>query len=432
MRITVAVNGTRGDAQPAVILAGALAARGHDVRVGVPPNLIGLAATLGVTAGKFGHDTRAHLERVRQVRTAAGRNPIRRARAVAAINHTGWSETAADLGALTTGADAIVTGFTTELIALPFAEALGIPLVSLHHAPVRPNSSVGPLPQLPGALGGPLVPAQWSAAELLVRMATRRQEAALRERLGVRPATEPLSRLIEGNPGVEIQAYDPMFAITGDPRWETSVRPRPAVGFIELARQAMTTATDPALDAWLDAGSAPVYFGFGSMPVRDSQATVTAMITAARRVGRRALICTGWSSARVSVPAGDDVFFTDTVDHHAVLGRCAAAVHHGGAGTTALALRHGIPSVICWFGADQPFWGAQLRRAGAGVTMPVTRLTADSLENALHTVDTDMVRRRALNAARAMVGADVALDAAVTAVETAVGEPGVPVRRVAR
>lgn len=87
----------------------------------------------------------------------------------------------------------------------------------------------------------------------------------------------------------------------------------------------------------------------------------------------------------MSVPAGDDVFFTDTVDHHAVLGRCAAAVHHGGAGTTALALRHGIPSVICWFGADQPFWGAQLRRAGAGVTMPVTRLTADSLENALRT-----------------------------------------------
>lgn len=105
--------------------------------------------------------------------------------------------------------------------------------------------------------------------------------------------------------------------------------------------------------------------------------------------------------------------------------------------STTAARRHRIgpaarhPSVICWFGADQPFWGAQLRRAGAGVTMP-TRLTADSLENALHTVDTDMVRRRALNAARAMVGADVALDAAVTAVETAVGEPGVPVRRVAR
>ena len=432
MRITVAVNGTRGDVQPAVILAGALAERGHDVRIGVPPNLIGLAAALGMPAEKFGYDTRAHLERVRRVRTAAGRNPVRRARAVAEVNHTGWSDSAADLATLTAGADAIVTGFTTEAIALPFAEALGVPLISLHHAPVRPNSSVGPLPQLPGALGGPLVPAQWKAAEHLVRMATRRQEAALRKRLGVRPAGAPLSRLIEGNPGVEIQAYDPMFAITGDARWDGSVRPRPAVGFLEPGRPGKGGPTDPALGAWLDAGTAPVYFGFGSMPVRDSQATVTAMMTAARRVGRRALICAGWSSAPGSVPAGDDVFFADAVDHHAVFGRCAAAVHHGGAGTTAVALRHGIPSMICWFGADQPFWGARLRRAGAGVSMPVTRLTADSLAAALRRVDTDMVRRRTLNAARAMVGADEALERSVTAVESVIGEPHVPMREAAR
>ncbi|MBD0021544.1 MULTISPECIES: glycosyltransferase [Gordonia] len=430
MRITMAVNGTRGDIQPAVILAGALAARGHDVRVGVPPNLIGLAAHLGVPARAFGYDTRAHLEEVRRVRNEAGRNPLRRVQAVAAVNRTGWSDSVDDLADLTAGADAIITGFTTEAIALPFAEALRIPLISLHHAPVRANARVGPLPQLPGALGGPLVPAQWAAAEQLMRLATRGQEAALRARLGVRPAGAPLAGLIAGNAGIEIQAYDPMFAITGDSRWDASPRPRPVVGFIDLAVR--HSGPDPALDAWLEAGGPPVYFGFGSMPIRDSQSTVSAMVRAARRIGRRALICAGWSGPPENVPSGADVYFAETVDHHSVLSRCAAAVHHGGAGTTAAALRHGVPSVVCWFGADQPFWGAQLRRVGAGMSMPVRKLTVDALESALRAIDTDVSRRRASNAARALVGPDEALAEAVAAVETVTGRSADRVREVAR
>jgi sterol 3beta-glucosyltransferase/vancomycin aglycone glucosyltransferase len=51
--------------------------------------------------------------------------------------------------------------------------------------------------------------------------------------------------------------------------------------------------------------------------------------------------------------------------HGKLLPRCAAIVHHGGAGTTHAALRAGRPSVILAFIFEQKLWGRHARRAGA-------------------------------------------------------------------
>jgi len=52
------------------------------------------------------------------------------------------------------------------------------------------------------------------------------------------------------------------------------------------------------------------------------------------------------------------------VPHELVFTRCAVIVHHGGAGTTAAAVRAGRPQVICQFVADQPFWCRRMRHLG--------------------------------------------------------------------
>jgi UDP:flavonoid glycosyltransferase YjiC (YdhE family) len=54
------------------------------------------------------------------------------------------------------------------------------------------------------------------------------------------------------------------------------------------------------------------------------------------------------------------------LDHDSVLGRCRAAVHHGGAGTTAASLQAGLPTVVCSVFADQPFWGTRVVDNGVG------------------------------------------------------------------
>jgi UDP:flavonoid glycosyltransferase YjiC (YdhE family) len=70
--------------------------------------------------------------------------------------------------------------------------------------------------------------------------------------------------------------------------------------------------------------------------------------------------------------------------------RIAAAIHHGGAGTTAEALKAGIPSVVIPFFGDQFFWGRQVFALGVGPEpIPRKKLTIGSLINAINGVTTD-------------------------------------------
>jgi sterol 3beta-glucosyltransferase len=74
----------------------------------------------------------------------------------------------------------------------------------------------------------------------------------------------------------------------------------------------------------------------------------------------------------------------DEAPHDWLLPRVAAIVHHGGAGTTAAALRAGTPAVTVPFFGDQVFWGRRAQSLGAAAA-PVkrSRLTSERLVRAL-------------------------------------------------
>lgn len=58
--------------------------------------------------------------------------------------------------------------------------------------------------------------------------------------------------------------------------------------------------------------------------------------------------------------------------------------HHGGAGTTAIGLRNGLPTIVVPFFGDQKFWGNMIEKAGAGpAPIPHKHLTAENLAQAL-------------------------------------------------
>jgi UDP:flavonoid glycosyltransferase YjiC (YdhE family) len=90
---------------------------------------------------------------------------------------------------------------------------------------------------------------------------------------------------------LEIQAYDE-FCFPGlAAESARSDGRRPFVGAV--AMELPTDADDEVL-SWIAAGTPPIYFGFGSTPVK-SPADTAAMISAAcARLGERALICSGW------------------------------------------------------------------------------------------------------------------------------------------
>lgn len=141
----------------------------------------------------------------------------------------------------------------------------------------------------------------------------------------------------------------------------------------------------PDLAHFLESGPPPVYIGFGSIVVEDPNALTNLIFTAVRRVGVRALVSKGWGGL-----GGDEldlpprVMMLGNCPHDWLFPRCAAVVHHGGAGTTAAGVRCGKPTVVVPFFGDQPFWGSMVAKAGAGPE-PVhfKKLTAEILAESI-------------------------------------------------
>jgi UDP:flavonoid glycosyltransferase YjiC (YdhE family) len=125
------------------------------------------------------------------------------------------------------------------------------------------------------------------------------------------------------------------------------------------------------------------------MTPRQAEFLATTAIEALKRAGQRGILLTGWGGIGQSgLP--DTVLKVDAVPHEWLFPRMAALVHHGGAGTTAEALRSGVPSIVAPFFADQPFWGQRVADLGVGpAPIPQKQLTAEKLEGAIRIAVSD-------------------------------------------
>ncbi|MEE6139456.1 glycosyltransferase [Mycobacterium sp. 050128] len=164
------------------------------------------------------------------------------------------------------------------------------------------------------------------------------------------------------------------------------------------------------LEDFLDAGTPPVYLGFGSMPLWGSKDVVPMAIEAIRAQGRRVLLSHGWAEL-VPIDDRDDCMAVGEVNQQALFGRVAAVVHHGGAGTTTTAARAGVPQLVVPQGADQVYWACRVAELGIGTACDGPTPPPGSLPAALEMVLTDETRARA-NAVAAMTRADGAAVAA--------------------
>ncbi|GHH67450.1 glycosyltransferase [Promicromonospora soli] len=429
MRHVLALVGSRGDVQPALAVGLELRRRGHEVVTGVAPNLVPLAERLGLDPVPLGIDSAALLGSDLVRRDMRSAHPVRRVRALRAVAAAGWDELRTGLLALLDdvgGADTVVTGLLGQEVAAAVAERRGLRMAALHYCPVRANRTVSPVS---GVRGPGATRAVWALGERVRWGLTRRAENVQRGELGLGATRVHLPTRLRDAGAVEIQAYDPALVPGLADEWGPR---RPLTGFLALDDDARArlgeagSGTGAGLEAWLDAGDPPVYVGFGSMPVADPPALLAAVDAACADLGVRALVSAGWNDFSAAggaggADAGPDekrVRVVGAVDHAAVLPRCRAAVHHGGAGTTGAVLRAGLPAVVGWYSADQPMWGELLRGAGVGVARRASTLTRPGvLAGALAEVLDDATAARAAELGSRLVPADRAVAAAADAIE---------------
>ena len=118
--------------------------------------------------------------------------------------------------------------------------------------------------------------------------------------------------------------------------------------------------------------------------------------------GVRALVSKGWGGL------GDDntpanIFMLENTPHDWLFPKVKAVVHHGGAGTTAIGLKCGKPTMVVPFFGDQQFWGAMISTSGAGAEpVPYKHLTSEKLAEGIRQCLTNEAREGAEKIAKSI------------------------------
>ena len=356
-RIAIAAIGTHGDIRPFVALALALNDAGHEAVIGAPSDFRDFIESNGVEFFDFGGNMQALLaqDNFDAAMQRHAWNAVFSASYDGFWLHYNAAKTFPDLAR---GADALVYHMNTTH-ALDVANHLGIPAIMALFQPLLPTREhayvAGVGPKLPKAFD-PLTYVSLSVQQTyydLPRYLLRpslgngrffRTGFAKARGKGYVPTLHAYPEAVVPHP----HDWPDNAAITG--AWRLHEKPEWQV---------------PAdLRAFLDAGEAPIYIGFGSMSF--GSARNEAIIREALGLwGGRAVLAKGWGGLTgAEVPP--NAFLLDKAPHDLLFPLMRAVVHHGGAGTTLAGLTAGRPSFVVPQFFDQPYWGERVHALGCG------------------------------------------------------------------
>lgn len=346
--------GSEGDVNPLVWFAHGLRDRGHQPEVVVNPHYA--HRVRGLTWHPIG--TESDFEKIASDPTlwTPGRGTLR----IAEIMAESLPHYQSVIGALDGRFDLVVTT-SFSFGAVCCAEAMGVPHLMLHLQPV----CIRGLADFPLAANELRV--VQSMPHFVKRLAYRLIDFGM-DRMLLPPVnafrqTLQLSQwksfyndaLMSGD-GIGL-LYPEWFGAP-QPEWPTRAR---QFGF--PLDQAAPAALPGDLQAWIDAGDAPVVWTHGSANLH-----VASFQDLAMRVGESLGIRTLLVSrvAPVFAPS-PNVFHVRHVAFESLFPHCRAVVHHAGIGTTAKAFVAGIPQLAMPLAHDQFDNAQRIVRTGAGL-----------------------------------------------------------------
>jgi sterol 3beta-glucosyltransferase len=387
MKLVMITVGSRGEVEPCVTLGRALQAQGHEVIIATHPNYVDFVQSHGLTFALIDIDIDAFLSSdaspTRQSNNQLGMlvNAIRSMNAmIRQIGDDAW--------AAACNADALFYTIGGSFFVPHLVEKLAVPAVGIYPYPVGiptrafPNSFI-----LNGNLGGML--------NKLSHQLFSVSWISLRKPIhDWRTDTLGLS--------ANVRAAVKKFHSTRPPilyGFSKQVVPPPVdwgeealISGYWFLPQAVGWQPDPALSAFIQDGSPPVYVGFGSMNLPNAASITQIVVEALQQTGQRGLLLSG-KGRLLDVEEPGIRSFTG-VPFSWLFPQMSALIHHGGSGTTALGLQAGIPATATPFMMDQFFWGHRLDVLGVGTRpIPVKHLTVDKLSAAIEKMVQDLAMR---------------------------------------
>lgn len=390
VRIALLTVGSRGDVEPVVAVARGLAAAGHEPTVATHEPFRQFVEGRGLRFAPITGDPQALMTSPKvQTLLASGRNPLKMLRGFASVLDDIWPDYVATTTAACAGQDALV--YTPlAFSAWHLGQAMSVPTGMLALQPFGTTRNHLPPAVLAGrSMGAWLNRLGHLAQQQVAWMLARRHIEPWRMSSLALP---PLGRL--GQVGVIERSGEPIIHA-----YSASVFPPASdwpdrylvTGWCYLDRRPGWTPPDDLVEFLAD-GPPPVYAGFGSMVDARVPELTRAVVDALLASGRRGVLATGWGGLQPGL-VDERLFVIEDVPHSWLLPQVAAAVHHGGAGTTGAVFRAGVPHVVAPVFGDQHFWARVVEQNDVGTEVDRTQLS--SLGDAIESVDRESTRARA-------------------------------------
>lgn len=407
MRVLICTVGSRGDVQPALVLGRALLERGHAVRMAAPPNFAPVVLGSNIEFQAIGSDTeRMILENQR----IAELNPVLALPRQIALLRRETEQQLHDLLEYAQPAD-LVIGAGLAFAAPSCAELLKARYVYLCYTIAGIRAAEHPPAAMP-IFGLP----RWGN-RLLWSLLIQIFDKSLGKPINRARRAHRLTH--DSRPWYTVHAQHTLLAqdaLMGELPASARSRCHHVPALVAPAPAPRTLPGDVAsfLAARRSASTAPlVYVGFGSMPTHDRERVVRAIIELRRATHATVLFFSPYDAGGGRAgfhELAEGVWSVPALDHSALFPRMDLVVHHGGAGTTATALRSGVPQFIVPHIVDQYFHGRRIAELGLGPKpVPKARLDGAALIAALAHSHSCVARARDVGAQLARVsGADEA------------------------
>ncbi|XP_073297458.1 sterol 3-beta-glucosyltransferase UGT80A2-like isoform X2 [Primulina huaijiensis] len=401
LQIVMLIVGTRGDVQPFIAIGKRLQDDGHRVRLATHSNFKEFVMAAGLEFYPLGGDPKVLAAYMVKNKGFLPSEPseihLQRSQIKEIIFSLLPACTSPD-------PDTNISFKVDAIIANPpayghthVAEALKVPLHIFFTMPWTPTSEFPhPLSRVRQPVGYRL---SYQIVDALIWLGIRDMINEFRKKkLKLRPMT-----YLSGS-------YNSSSAVPYGYIWSPHLVPKPkdwgskidVVGFCFLE---LASSYEPpeSLLKWLEDKEKPIYIGFGSLPVEEPEKMTEIIVRALEITGQRGIINKGWGGLGDLAEPKDFVYLLENCPHDWLFTRCAAVVHHGGAGTTAAGLKAACPTTVVPFFGDQPFWGAQVHARGVGpAPIPVNEFSLEKLVDAIRFMLNAQVKQEAVKLAKAM------------------------------
>ncbi len=363
-RILLATIGSLGDLHPMLALALGLRERGHHPVIASTELYRAKVEGLGLEFCRIRPDVAAHDPKLMSDLMDMKRGPevLLRQLILPAL-----PDTYEDLLKAAAGADLLIAG--EIVLAAPLvAEKLGLPWVSALLSPFSfysaydpPVSPYAPSLAFLSGLG-------WRFNKILIALGRRmfrhwwEPVHELRRQKDLSPGGDPLFE-VKFSADLILALFSAEIA-PPQPDWPPhTVQP----GYLFYDQDEARTGLPPELEAFLQAGEAPIVFTLGSSAVHDPRGFFEESAKAANILNRRAVFLCAQSTPPATIPG--KTIAVPYAPFSELLLRAAVIVHQAGSGTTAQALRAGRPTLIMPCAFDQPDNADRVKRIGTGLTI---------------------------------------------------------------